>query len=128
MLLSSESATILQAFPEALSTSLGPPPCDMRHAAAAMVGSRHCPHYPTLFGLFSLVTLMAANIIKNGQLPVLKTAWYRKEQATFSDIIALVRHTLWSAQYSVNSLSQPQSTEFISDLVNQLLEKVSEAA
>jgi hypothetical protein len=83
---------------------------------------------PALFGLFSLVTLMAVNIIKNGQLPVLKTAWYRKEQATFSDIIALVRRTLWTARYSVNSLSQAQSTEFLSDFVNHLLGNLSEAA
>jgi hypothetical protein len=59
-----------------------------------MVGSRHRTHYPALFGLFSLVTLIAVNIIKNSQLPVLKTTWYPKEQATFSDMIALVRGTL----------------------------------
>ena len=83
---------------------------------------------PVLFGLFSLVTLMAANIVKGGQLPVIKTAWYQKEQATFSDIIALVRRTLWTSRYFVNSLERPQSTEFLSDLVNQLLENLSEAA
>ena len=83
---------------------------------------------PALFTLFSLVTLMAVNIVKDGQLPVIQTAWYRKEQSTFSDTIALVRPTLWAARYSVNSLSQSQSTEFLSDFVNQLLENLCEAA
>jgi len=83
---------------------------------------------PALFALFSLVTLMAVNILKNGHLPVLQTAWYRKEQATFSDIIALARRTLWGAKSSVNSLSQPESTEFLCNLLNQLLQNLSEAA
>ena len=83
---------------------------------------------PCLFGLFSLVTLMAVRMVTDGQLPVAQTAWYRKEQATFSDVIAFVRRKLWAARYCVDSLSQPQSTEFVSDFINQLLDNLSEAA
>jgi hypothetical protein len=83
---------------------------------------------PALFALFSLVSLMALNIVKDGRLPVQQAAWYRKEQATFSDIIALVRRTLWTARYSVNSFSQSESTEFLPNFVNQLLQNLSEAA
>lgn len=83
---------------------------------------------PALFALFSLVTLMAVNIVKDRQLPVQRTAWYRKEEASFSDIIALVRRTLWAARYSAIPLSQRQSTEFLSGFLNQLMENLSEAA
>jgi hypothetical protein len=34
---------------------------------------------PCLFGLFSLVTIMAVHMVTDGQLPVVQTAWYRKE-------------------------------------------------
>ena len=83
---------------------------------------------PCLFGLFSVVTFMAIRLGGEKQLPVAQTAWYRKEQATFSDVIAFVRRNLWAARYSVDSLSQPQSTEFNLDCVNQLLNSLSEAA
>ena len=83
---------------------------------------------PCLFGLFSLVTLLALHTVRDGQLPVAQTAWYRKEQATFSDVIVFVRRRLWATRYCVDLLSQPQSTEFVSDFINQLLDNVSEAA
>ena len=50
---------------------------------------------PSLFGLFSLVTLMASRIAKNGKLPVRKAAWYEKTLPTFSDAIAVVRQRFW---------------------------------
>ena len=83
---------------------------------------------PCLFGLFSLLTLMAVRMVTDGQLPVVQTAWYRKEQATCSDAIAFVRRKLWAARYCVDSLSQPQSTELVSDFLKQLLDNLSEAA
>src|SRR5438045_552149 len=46
---------------------------------------------PVLFGLFSLVTLLAHRLARRGTLPVRQAAWYRKPRATFSDAIALVR-------------------------------------
>lgn len=83
---------------------------------------------PCLFGLFSLVTLMAIQLIGEDPLPLAQTAWYHKEQATFSDVIALVRRKLWAARYFVDSLAQPQSTEFNMDRLNLLLDFLSEAA
>jgi hypothetical protein len=50
---------------------------------------------PALFALFSIVTLAAAELRKSGKLTVRKSAWYAKQQATFSDTIALVRRHLW---------------------------------
>jgi len=51
---------------------------------------------PILFGLFSLITLMATKLIDGQALPVRVAAWYEKRQPTFSDAIALVRRCLWS--------------------------------
>jgi hypothetical protein len=53
---------------------------------------------PSLFGLYSIVPLIAAHLIRDKQAPVRTAAWYSKRQATFSDTIALVRRCLWSAE------------------------------
>ena len=53
---------------------------------------------PCLLGLYSLVTLLAADLRTRQQLTVRKSAWYTKEVATFSDTIALVRRHLWAQQ------------------------------
>ncbi len=50
---------------------------------------------PTLFGLFSWVTLAANVLCENQGLPVRSAAWYAKSLPTFSDAIALVRRYLW---------------------------------
>lgn len=52
---------------------------------------------PLLFGLFSLVTLLANSLIKDPTTVVRTAAWYTKEQPTFSDALALVRRCLWIA-------------------------------
>lgn len=49
---------------------------------------------PCLFGLFSLVVLMA-KVLHPTSIPVRKTCWYAKEEATFIDALAAVRSDLW---------------------------------
>ncbi|MGB8644988.1 MAG: transposase [Anaerolineae bacterium] len=51
---------------------------------------------PALFGLFSLVTLLAHQHATQNALPVRQTAWYAKPVPTFSDALAAVRQHLWS--------------------------------
>jgi len=52
---------------------------------------------PTLFGLFSWVTL-ATHVLHAGQaVPARSAAWYAKPLPTFSDALALVRRYLWHA-------------------------------
>jgi hypothetical protein len=46
---------------------------------------------PCLFGLFSLITIMAQELKQVGKLPIRSAAWYEKEVATFSDAIGCVR-------------------------------------
>jgi hypothetical protein len=54
---------------------------------------------PLLLGLFSLVTLWAANQAeRTGTLAVLGAAWYRKPDPTFADCLAAVRRVLWAEE------------------------------
>jgi hypothetical protein len=51
---------------------------------------------PGLFGLFSLVTLLAHERLSALTPPVRQAAWYAKSTPTFLDAIALVRQDLWT--------------------------------
>ena len=63
---------------------------------------------PVLFGLFTIVTLLADSLARGGALPVRQAAWYRKSRATFSDAIALVReHILLHSSSSTSRSGQP---------------------
>ena len=57
---------------------------------------------PCLFGLFSLIVLMGKALYPE-KLPVLQSKWYRKEDATFSDVLSAVRSHLWSKMNYMNS-------------------------
>jgi hypothetical protein len=61
---------------------------------------------PVLLGLFSLVTLWADQLSQRGAKPVRQSAWYVKEQATFSDALAWVRRHLWSHAQTTFHTSQ----------------------
>jgi hypothetical protein len=53
---------------------------------------------PCLFGLFSLVTMMAETLSQEGKLKIRKAVWYEKRAATFSDAIGCVRQQIWECQ------------------------------
>jgi hypothetical protein len=65
---------------------------------------------PALLGLFSLVTLVAHELLPGQTLPVRQAAWYTKSLPTFVDALALVRRELWAVP--VFSLSS-QSTDMV---------------
>jgi len=71
---------------------------------------------------------MATHIVKEQGLPVLKSAWYQKSEATFSDIIALVRRHIWASKYYANSSKTPEHNLIEDDFVNVLIELVCYAA
>jgi hypothetical protein len=50
---------------------------------------------PCLFGLFSIVTLLAAQLDQRTRTAVLIDSWYRKSRPTFADALAAVRHAIW---------------------------------
>jgi hypothetical protein len=51
---------------------------------------------PVLLGLFSIITLLANSLQKQGKLQIAISAWYKKEKPTFSDALAAVRRLLWN--------------------------------
>jgi hypothetical protein len=59
---------------------------------------------PCLFGLFSLVVLMA-KVLHPASIPARQTHWYVKEEATFIDALAAVRGDLWR---HLNCSTSPQ--------------------
>jgi hypothetical protein len=83
---------------------------------------------PVLLGLFSLVTVLALQLSGDGQIPVPVTAWYHKEEPTFSDCLAVVRRHLWRARYSVNSTPQGECRQFPQAALDLLIHGVPLAA
>ena len=53
---------------------------------------------PALFGLFSLVTLLADQRLSRSRVTVPLPTWSRKDHFTFADALALVRRELWTDQ------------------------------
>jgi hypothetical protein len=53
---------------------------------------------PALLGLFALITVWADGLVRDSATALRPngTAWYRKQEPTFSDAIAAVRRVLWS--------------------------------
>lgn len=57
---------------------------------------------PCLFGIFSLIVILAKTLHPQ-TLPIRQTAWYTKDEATFSDALATVRRHLWDATNNSHS-------------------------
>lgn len=62
---------------------------------------------PLLFGLYSLVTLFGRALHPDGQIPAAQAAWYRKQTATFRDVLVLVRRQLWGQETFPTSPADP---------------------
>ena len=62
---------------------------------------------PLLFGLYSLVTLFGQALHPDGHIPVAQAAWYRKQIATFRDVLAGVRRHLWGSGTFPTSSTDP---------------------
>jgi hypothetical protein len=83
---------------------------------------------PVLFGLFSLVTLLANRLVRRGVLPFRQAAWYNKPLPTFSDALALVRVELWCARGFHISTTAMQMQKPARDLLTHLTEALCYAA
>ena len=86
---------------------------------------------PALLGFFSFVTLLAFLLTGGQPLPFQTTAWYRKQEATFSDVIAFVRHYLWTHMnymQSPTSDRHPPISEDFEDLQHFLANLLCHAA
>ena len=62
---------------------------------------------PLLFGLYSLVTLFGQALHPDGCVPVAQAAWYRKQAATFRDVLAVVRRQVWGQRTFPTSPTDP---------------------
>lgn len=83
---------------------------------------------PALFGLFSLVTLLAQRLLDGTPCPTRTAAWYDKSLPTFSDTLALVRHYLWTHTTFPLSVSDPEDQKVPRALVAHLAELLCYAA
>jgi DDE superfamily endonuclease len=83
---------------------------------------------PVLLALFSLVSVLALQLSQDGQIPVPETAWYHKEDPTFSDCLALVRRHLWRARYLVNSAPEAEIMQLPREALDLLIQGVPLAA
>lgn len=62
---------------------------------------------PALFGLYSLVVLLAHGLARRGKVIARQAAWYAKPSPTFSDALAAVRFELWrQPTFHVSRLNQ----------------------
>jgi hypothetical protein len=82
---------------------------------------------PCLFGLFSLVVLMAQRLHPE-TLPLRASGWYSKEEATFSDVLAAVRGHLWSARNNAHSPESGQTCLIPMELWRQVQQVLAYAA
>jgi len=83
---------------------------------------------PALLGLFSLVALMANDLITSFTIPVRTAAWYTKELPTFADALALVRRCLWRRCHFSTSSQSRDVVKVPRALLERLTEVVCYAA
>jgi len=83
---------------------------------------------PALLGLFSLVTLWAADPTVLASLHPRSAAWYQKREPSFSDAIAAVRRLLWSPPTLSISRLDPDRVEIPTMLWQRLTETLCYAA
>jgi len=83
---------------------------------------------PTLFGLYSLVTLWAHGLLRVGARAVRTAAWYAKPRPTFADAMAVVRRELWSACHFAMSESCTETIKIPRSVFDRLTDTVCYAA
>lgn len=79
---------------------------------------------PCLFGLYSLVALFGQALHPDGEMPVRTSAWYPKREATFADVLAVVRRHLWGGFSYSTSARDPDLLEIPRGELNRLAEAV----
>jgi hypothetical protein len=78
---------------------------------------------PALFGLFSLITLLAHRLAQRGKVLVRETAWYTKPRPTFSDALAAVRLELWRQP----TFQMSKNNKNIAKLPNAIFKRFAQA-
>lgn len=80
---------------------------------------------PALLGLFSLVTILASQLLDGQPFPVRQAAWYTKALPTFSDTLAFVRQSLWPSTFFCISSSEHDVVKIPRVLFNRLVDTLA---
>jgi hypothetical protein len=84
---------------------------------------------PILMGLYSVACLIGLRLINTPFWRPTATAWYCKDgKATFSDVIAAVRRSIWASRYFSDSAKGGEATKLAIDQSNFLIDLLAEAA
>jgi hypothetical protein len=83
---------------------------------------------PALFGLFSLVTLLAHHLMPTADRVTRQTAWYTKTVPTFVDALALVRRRLWAQTHFQTTLPNADPAKIPQVLFDHLADLLCYAA
>lgn len=83
---------------------------------------------PALLGLFSFVVLVAHHLTQQETFPIRSTAWYTKHEASFSDVLALVRRHLWQEVKFATPSQNTRLVHFPLSVLDDLLETLSYAS
>jgi DDE superfamily endonuclease len=83
---------------------------------------------PALYGLYSLVTQLAHDLLAVNARIVRTAAWYAKPRPTFADAIAVVRRELWSSCHFSMSESCTKTIKISRALFEHLTDTVCYAA
>ena len=83
---------------------------------------------PVLLGLFSLVVVLCVRRHPDGNMPLNRAAWYQKDEATFTDCLALVRQHLWRSRYLANSAQQAELVQIPGKVLDHLFSCLALAA
>jgi hypothetical protein len=79
---------------------------------------------PALLGLFSLITVWAAEAKVAFALHPRSAAWYDKHTITFSDAIAAGRRVLWDVPNLSTSRLHPENVEIPAAVLQRFLDAV----
>jgi len=83
---------------------------------------------PCLFGLYSIVTLLAQQLAQEKKLVPRSAAWYEKEVAAFSDAIAAVRRYLWTFENFQTSKNETEMIKIPRAFIERLTDTLCYAA
>ena len=83
---------------------------------------------PIILALYSMVALLAKELLDQQVIVIRQAAWYRKDCATFSDTIALVRRYLWHSETLWISEKPPDMIKIPRPMFDCLIDTLGYAA
>ena len=83
---------------------------------------------PALLALFSLVTIVAHQLVGEHPFPIRQAAWYSKALPTFSDTLAFVRQHLWPSTFFSVSSREGDTVQIPRALFDRLVDTLAFAA